>query len=341
MSTKLRIVFMGTPEFAVPPLQALVQSGHQVLLVVTQPDRPSGRGLRSHPSPVKEEAEKLGVPLFQPGRLKESESIALLREVSPDLVVTAAFAQWVPREILSLPRHGCVNIHPSLLPRYRGPSPIERAILSGDSVTGVTLYLMDEGWDTGDILAQESLPIDPEETGGSLHRKLADLGAAMIPALLERMERGPLVGRPQDNRAATHAPPIREEEALISWSGDALFLERQVRAFNPRPCAYAWLQGRRIRILRALAVPVPSGDAGGAAPAEASESLAGAKQGITRAAAGGKAGTILSADRKRGLIVATARGALRILELQPQGRKPMRAADFLNGHPLEEGSAWE
>jgi len=301
----LRILFAGTPEFSLPPLRALLGSGHSVVGVYTQPDRPAGRGRRLAASPVKAVALTHGVPVHQPASFKAAEDVAGLEAVAADLMVVVAYGLLLPQRVLDAPCLGCVNIHASLLPRWRGAAPIQRAVLAGDAETGITIMQMEAGLDTGPMLHVRRLPIAPDETGGSLHDKLSQLGAEALMEALPGIEAGTIEPRPQDDAAATYAKKLQKQEALIDWTGAAPAIERQVRAFNPWPVAETRLDGEVLRIWRARAVE----------------------------GSGGLAGAVVAASRD-GIDVATGAGRLRILELQPPGRRAMAARDFLNARDL-------
>ena len=297
----MRLIFAGTPEFAAVALAALVDAGYDIALVLTQPDRPAGRGLRLESSAVKKYAQKQLLTIQQPLTLKTDAASAAIAAAEADAMVVAAYGLILPKNILHIPRFGCINIHASLLPRWRGAAPIQRAILAGDTKTGITIMQMDEGLDTGDILLQEVLPIAADETAGELHDRLAALGARMVGEVLET----PPVPVPQDNAQANYAAKISKEEAVIDWNEDAIVIQRKIRAFNPFPGAASVLAGERIKLWRAqLATPI------GDAPGMARQSPAGQ------------------------LVIACGRGALSILELQRAGGKRMAAAQFLAGFPL-------
>lgn len=251
----MRVAFAGTPEFALPALEALLES-HEVVGVLTQPDRPSGRGRHVRPSPVKALAATRHLPLLQPVSLREEAQRAQLAAWQPEVLVVVAYGLLLPPAVLALPRHGCLNIHASLLPRWRGAAPVQRAILAGDPVTGVTIMRMDEGLDTGPILLRREIRIGPDETGGSLHAALAALGAAALLAALEGLAAGTLEARPQPKEGITYAAKIGKAEARIDWSRDAVSLERQIRAFNPWPVAETMLDGERLRIHSASNVSI-------------------------------------------------------------------------------------
>ena len=307
----MRIVFAGTPEFAARALAALIEAGHDIALVLTQPDRPAGRGMKLKASPVKELALAHGLRVEQPASLKAPEAWAPIREAQADVMVVAAYGLILPQGVLGIPRLGCVNIHASLLPRWRGAAPIQRAILAGDAETGITLMQMDAGLDTGAMLSAARVPIGPEDTAGSLHDTLAELGAREVVALMPRLERGEVQAVPQDEAQATYAAKIGKQEAGIDWRRPALEIDRQVRAFNPVPGAYASLTGEPVKIRRSR-------------PAEGR----------------GAPGEILEVART-GVRVACGSGALELLELQKAGAKRMDLAAFLAGNPLQAGQRFE
>jgi methionyl-tRNA formyltransferase len=309
MTHRLRIVFAGTPDFAVPPLDALHAAGHELVAAYTQPDRPAGRGRVLAASPVKRRAVDLGIAVEQPSSLRQDDAVARLREYRPDLMVVVAYGLILPQPVLDVPRIGCWNIHASLLPRWRGAAPIQRAILAGDERTGITVMQMDAGLDTGPMLLLRETPIGPRDSGGELHDRLATLGAEAIVATIEQWQAGRLTARPQPAEGATYAAKIRKEEARIDWTRPAAEIDRQVRAFNPWPVAETSWQGRQLRIWQAE--PEPRGlDLEGARPGWVVES----------------AGTRL--------VVATGAGALRLTQVQVAGRRAMGAAEFLNAQSL-------
>lgn len=321
----IRIVFLGTPTFAVPTLRALLADpGLIVPLVVTQPDRPSGRGRRLAASPVKAVAEERGIPVFQPERLRGPEAVERLRAASPDLLVIAAYGQILRQAVLDLPRHGCLNVHPSLLPRHRGPAPIPAAILAGEERTGVTIMLTDRGMDTGPLLTQERMAIDPDDTADTLGERLALLGGGLLVRTIRPWLAGQLVPRTQDEAAATVTRTFTRADGAIDWSRSAPALERQVRALNPWPRAYTFDRGKRLLILRARAV-------------EARGEGTGEGQGETAAL---PPGTVF-AGAADGLCVATGLGALRLDEVQPEGRRPLVASVYRRGTPAIIGTRLE
>ncbi len=299
-------MFAGTPDFAVPSLGALTGTGHKIVAVYTQPDRPAGRGRKLRKSAVRQAAESLTLPVVQPPTLRDEPAQQQLAELRPDLVIVAAYGLILPQAVLDLPRLGCVNVHASLLPRWRGAAPVHRAILAGDNRTGVTLMQMNAGLDTGDMLAKRETPIDEAETGGELTERLAHLGAALLADELDNLVAGRLESVPQDDTQATHAPKIRKSEALIDWDDTAAAIARKVRAFNPWPVAETRWNGRQLRLWSAWS----SGEA------------ATAKPGTVTAAADGQ------------LRVATAAGELVVSTVQPEGKRVMPVHDFLNANHL-------
>ena len=315
----MRIVFFGTPDFAVPALEALIRADYEIVMVVTQPDRKKGRGDKLAMSPVKECAIAHALPVFQPEKVREKEALQRIRETEPDIGVVAAFGQIFPTELLEMPRFGCVNIHASLLPRHRGASPIQQAILDGDSETGVTLQQMADGVDTGDILLQKKIPIGAEDTGGSMFDRLAALGAELITEALPMIEEGRITPVRQDETAATHCKKITKELGMIDWNMPAAVIERRVRALDPWPGSFRTLKnGRLLKIWKVGCAPSVTDQKGGEEP-----------------------GTIIHVD-KDSFTVATGDGVLRILEVQPEGKKRMSAHDFMLGYKVSEGeSLWQ
>jgi len=309
----VNIVFAGTPDFAVPTLDRLIDAGRRPVAVYTQPDRPAGRGRRPRPSPVKQRAEQAGIPVLQPASLRTPDAQAELAALAPDLLVVVAYGLILPQAVLDIPRLGCVNVHASLLPRWRGAAPIQRALLAGDATTGVTIMQMEAGLDTGPMLARREIPIGAQDTAGDLHDRLAVLGAELLVEVLPDIAAGRLTPVPQDDAAATYADKLSKDEAPLDWQRPAAALARQVRAFNPWPVAETRLAGRILRIWQAEALPGPTA----AAPGE-----------------------IVAAGRD-GIDVATAEGVLRLIRLQAPGGRPLPAADFLNGHPLRPGDRLE
>ena len=302
----LRIVFAGTPDFAVPSLRALNHAGHAVVAVYCQPDRPAGRGLKSRVCPVKTTAETLGLEVRQPRSLRSADVQSALKALNADLMVVAAYGLILPEPVLTTPRLGCVNVHASLLPRWRGAAPIQRALLAGDDASGISIMQMDQGLDTGPVLSRMEVPIGPEMTGGELHDVLADTGAALLISVLENMSRGPVQGVAQSEQGACYAAKIGKAEARIDWRRPAVEIERQVRAFDPWPVAFCEHNGRPLRIWHARAL-------------EASASKA--------------PGHVL-AEGREGIDVSCGKGMLRITRLQLPGKRPVDSQAFLNGHRL-------
>ena len=303
----MRIAFAGTPEFAATALEAILAAGHEVPLVLTQPDRPSGRGMALTASPVKQLAQKHGIPVHQPEKLKTDEARQPLVDAAVDVLVVAAYGLLLPQAVLDTPRLGCINIHASLLPRWRGAAPIHRAIQAGDGETGITIMQMDAGLDTGPMLLEARVAITAEDTTATLHDKLATLGGELIVDALAQLAAGNLSATPQPEAGATYAAKIGKTEAAIDWNHDAAELGRAVRAFNPFPGAASPLEGTLVKIW-------------GARPA----------------AGEGEPGTVLAADGD-GILVACGRGALLLTNLQKPGGKRLPAADFLRGHPIQPG----
>ena len=304
-----RILFMGTPDFAVPVLTNLLAGPDQVVAVVTQPDREKGRGKKLSPPPVKTAAMQAGIPVLQPTKIKTQEFRDTLAAFRPDLSVVVAYGRILPPSLLELPPLGCINVHGSLLPKYRGAAPIQWAVINGETEVGVTVMRMDAGMDTGDILLPASLSPDPEETAGSLFTKLADLGAATLRQALDLLRQDKLPPTPQDHSQATTAPMLTKEHGLIDWNLPAAELHCRIRGLDPWPTAYSFLDGKRFRFF----APEIVSYTGGSPP-----------------------GTLLSAARK-GLLIATGQDALLLREIQPEGGKRMPAWAFICGHPLEPG----
>ena len=308
----MRIVFAGTPGFAVPALDAVVAAGHQVAAALTQPDRPSGRGLAAAASPVKQAAARLGIPVLQPASLKTAEVQAELRALAPDALVVAAYGLILPQAVLDLPRLGAINIHASLLPRWRGAAPIHRALLAGDRETGIAIMRMEAGLDTGPVFLREAMPILPDDTAGTLHDRLAALGARLVVEALDGLARGTLTATPQPVEGVTYAAKLEKDEARIDWRRPAAEIERQVRAFNPFPGAAARVRGTEVKIWRAAT-------ADGA----------------------GEPGAVIEVGPTGIVVAGGGGGALRLEELQRAGGKRLPARDFLRGFALAVGERFE
>ena len=300
----LRIIFAGTPDFAASALTALVHSEHEVVAVYTQPDRPAGRGRKLHASPVKDTALKHDIPVLQPETLKDAEAQKELSAFNADVMVVAAYGLILPQAVLDIPRLGCLNIHASLLPRWRGAAPIQRAIAAGDKESGITIMQMNAGLDTGDILQLTPCPITDKDSGGDLHDRLAEIGANAILETLAILDSDKLIATAQDDTRATYAHKLNKKEAIINWQNSAIEIERLIRAFNPWPVAFSYINDKTLRIWQAEALPENSNL---------------------------EAGTVIHCDKK-GIDISCGEGTLRILKLQPSGSKSMDVASFMNGH---------
>ncbi|MCW5890663.1 MAG: methionyl-tRNA formyltransferase [bacterium] len=305
-----RIVFMGTPAFACPSLRALLARRDPVVGVVCQPDRPQGRGLAVTAPPVKTLALAHGVPVLQPTKVRDAAFLESLRALAPDLVVVAAYGRILPRPVLDLPPHGCINVHASLLPRHRGAAPIAHAILAGDAVTGVCIMAMAEEMDAGDVLLRRETPIRPDDTTGGLTERLAALGADALSDAIDGLQGGTLVAVPQPAEGVTFAPKLERAQARLDWTRDAAALERLVRAMQPEPIAFTTLDGRALRVFRAAADPAP---------------------------AAAEPGVVVAGGRDE-LVVATGAGTLRLLEMQAEGKRRLHAAAFLAGRRIPPGT---
>lgn len=304
----MRIVFMGTPDFAVPALKALVEAGHDVCGVFTQPDKPKNRGMKLQAPPVKEYAITQNIPVFQPLKMRDGEALAILQELSPELIVVAAYGKILPVDILELPPKGCINIHSSLLPKYRGSAPINWVILNGEDETGVSIQYMAEGVDTGDVIACSTTPISLEENAQQLYDRLAQMGAELICPVVTAIEQGTVTRTPQDHVQASHAPMLSKELSPINWTRSARQIHDQVRGLYPWPAAITEIDGIRCKIIRTT---------------------------LTTDSTGKEPGSFVQADKK-GLKVACGGGeVIEILELQPDGKKAMAATAFLLGHPIQ------
>lgn len=307
----IRIVYMGTPDFAVEPLEAIIKAGYEVAAVVTQPDRQKGRGKEVKMTPVKECALRHGIPVFQPVKIKEPEAVAELEKYQADLFVVAAFGQLLSEEILNMPEYGCINIHASLLPAYRGAAPIQWAVLNGEKESGVTIMQMDKGLDTGDMLLKRSVELSPKETGDSLHDKLMRLGAELIVEALPKLEKGELVPEKQKDELSSYAKKLTKAMGQIDWSKDAVSLERWIRGLNSWPSAYTFFGGKTLKIWEAQVT-----EENGAQKAEP--------------------GQVVSVSRES-FTVACGQGELQILSLQLEGKKRVSTREFLLGYQVEPG----
>lgn len=311
--SKLKVLFMGTPDFAVPTLEALCNSEYDVIEVVTQPDKPKGRGKSVQMTPVKECALKYDIPVYQPVRLRNEESVAHLAELDIDFMVVVAFGQILPKSVLDMPRYGCINVHSSLLPAYRGAAPMQWTIINGETKTGVTTMYMDEGIDTGDILLQEETPIYDDETGGSLHDRLADMGANLLIKTLKGIEDNTITRIKQDDSKSNYVGMLNKSHGKMDFTKSAIELERLVRGLNPWPSAYTTLNGKMFKIWEAKAI-------------EDNSQYEGIKE-----------GTIVKIN-KYSLVVKTGKGLLELFQVQLEGKKRMIVEDFLRGYNVEEGT---
>ena len=309
-----RIVFMGTPEFAVSSLQVLLDRRENIVCVVTQPDRPRGRGRKVLPPPVKKLALQASIPVLQPDTVKGAAFLSELRQLAPDVIVVTAYGKILPGSIISLPPLGTINVHGSLLPKYRGAAPIQWALINGEKETGVTIMQMDEGIDTGDILLQEKIMIAPDETAGSLSNKLADLGGKALGKALDLLRADMLNPTKQDESEASKAPLLSKENGLIDWSQPAELISCLIRGFDPWPTTYTILSDRRLRLF---------------APRVVTRDLCGATS--------GEPGTICSADRN-GLLIKTGKDCLLVREVQAEGSRRMQVDAFISGHPIPPGT---
>jgi methionyl-tRNA formyltransferase len=299
---------MGTPDFALQTLQGLIDAGCNLVGVYTQPDRPKGRGKQLAAPPVKELALQHDIPVYQPLKLRQPEAVAELEALAPDLIIVVAYGQILPKSVLDIPRYGCINVHASLLPRYRGAAPINKAIIDGETETGITTMYMDVGLDTGDMLIKKSLPIGPQETAGELHDRLAVLGRETMEETLQQLCAGTLQREVQDDDQSTYASMMKKEDGRIDWNRPTEEVHNQIRGLDPWPGAYTSLDGELLKLART-------------SPEDT---------------AGGKPGSIISADNN-GVSIACGTGTLLVKELQLAGRKRLAAADFLRGCPLEPG----
>lgn len=323
----MKIVFMGTPDFAVATLDALEKAGYEIPLVITQPDRPKGRHGEAQKSDVRLAAEHYGIPVATPERIRRDEELkARLRDLAPDAIVVTAFGQILPKDILEIPKYGCINVHASLLPKYRGAAPVQWAVLNGDAESGVTTMQMDEGLDTGDILMVKRISLDPKETGGTLFDKLAKLGGELIVETLEALQAGTAVRTPQNGAEATKVGLFTKTSGLVDWTAPAAVIERKIRGLNPWPSAYTFLNGKQLKLWDGDVLPEEA-----LAQDRLPEVAVCTK---TRDAASTDAADVpgaVYADTKK-MIIRCGEGLLRINELQLEGKKRMKTEDFLRGH---------
>lgn len=303
----MRIVFMGTPDFAVPSLQALIDAGHDVCAVYTQPDKPQGRKQILTAPPVKTLALEHDIPVFQPNTLKNEDEQARLRELAPEVIIVVAYGKLLPKAVLDIPPHGCINVHGSLLPRWRGAAPIQWAVIAGDEMAGVTTMQMAEGLDTGDMLLTYETKVGEKETAGELFDRLAQSGAELLTQTLVKLDE--ITPRPQDDAQSCYAHMLDKQMAVIDWSKSAHEIDCLIRGLNPWPIALTTLSGERLKVFAA-----------------------------EKAAGNGEPGAVLEADPKKGLTVACGEGALKLIEIQLVGGKRMKATDFLRGHVIEVGT---
>lgn len=306
----MRIVFMGTPDFSVPTLEALLKGGHEVIGVVTQPDKPKGRGKAVLMTPVKEKALEYGIPVYQPVKAREESFVELLRSLNPDVMVVIAFGQILPKAILDIPKYGCINIHASLLPKYRGAAPLQWVVLEGEKETGITTMMMDVGMDTGDMLEKLVVPVDRKETYGSIHDKLSVLGGELILSTLEKLENGTLKRTPQPEDGATYTKKITKVMGDIDWTEDATVIERYIRGLNPWPSAYTSWNGKTLKIWDAD---------------------------VLEQEYSGEPGEIIKVE-KDGVLVKTGKDTLVLREVQLEGKKRMEIQAFLRGYQLSHGT---
>lgn len=326
----MKIIFMGTPDFAVGALEALLDAGHEVCAVVTQPDKQKGRDRKVQFSPVKECALAHGLTVLQPVKIKTPEAVEELKKYEADIFVVAAFGQILSKEILEMPKYGCINIHASLLPRYRGAAPIQYAILNGDEMTGVTIMQMDEGLDTGDILTMKAIPVEKEDTGGSLFEKLSRLGAELLVKTLPRIEAGDIIPVKQQEEDAVHVRMLNKNMGKIDWEKDAVVLERMVRGMNPWPSAYCTFRKKSLKVWRSEVL-------------EEEQKGEGTRSGLFRHNAEKNAfhpGEVVLVT-KDDIHVQTGKGVLVLKEVQLEGKKRMPVRDFLLGYQVKEGEILE
>ena len=310
-----RVVFMGTPDFAVGTLKALIDSKYEVAAVFSQPDKPKGRGKALQMTPTKEVAVEAGIPVYQPAKIREAQWLSVLEELAPDVIVVVAFGQIIPESILKLPKYGCINVHASLLPKYRGAAPIQWAVIDGEKESGVTTMQMDAGLDTGDMLLKETVALEEKETGGSLFDKLSEVGAQLLIKTLEALENGTVTAQKQPAESPTpYAAMLTKKQGEIDWNQDAKKIECLIRGLNPWPSAYTHYRGKNLKIWDAQVEPEDSNEKA-------------------------RFGTAVKVT-KNNLVIQTANGLLSLKEVQPEGKKRMAVDAFLRGYPVECGECF-
>lgn len=305
----MKVVFMGTPDFAVPSLKALTEK-HQVTAVISQPDRPKGRGKHLVPTPVKEEALKHNIPVYQPEKIRDDEFVEMLSKIEGDIFVVAAYGQLLPEKILNMPKYGCINVHGSLLPRYRGAAPIQQAIIDGEEKSGVTIMYMAKGLDCGDMILKKETAITPEDTYGSLYDRISLLGADALLEAMDMLERGTAKPEKQQDELSTYAKKITKEMGLIDWNKSSRDIINLIRGFNPMPGAYTFYDDESFKIWKAISVDTTYE---------------------------GQCGEIVDVNSKKGFTVKTGDGAVLVCEMQAKGGKKMSSADYMRGHSVEKG----
>lgn len=311
----LNVIFMGTPAFAVKSLESIINAGHKVTAVVVQPDKPKGRGMKTVFPPVKEYALSKGIQVYQPEKVKGPEIITILKEYNPDVIVVAAYGKILTEDILRLPKFGCINVHASLLPKYRGAGPIQWSIINGEKTTGITTMYMEKGLDTGDMILKEEISIEKEDTFETLHDKLAELGGSVLAKTLKLIEKNEIVRIPQGDEF-TYAPLLKKEDGNINWSKTAEEIYNLIRGLNPWPGAYSFLNDTMIKIWKAKVIEEN----------EDKEIF--------------EPGDIIRASSKEGIFISTGKGCLELLEIQPEGSKRMKTIDYLIGHKIEKGTTF-
>jgi methionyl-tRNA formyltransferase len=311
----MKVLFMGTSNFAVPILHQLMKSGRKIVGVVTQPDKPKGRGMKIGPSPVKEAAIELGLPVFQPSETSQETFIKLVKELFPDIIILSAFGQILPKEILEIPKYNCINVHPSLLPKYRGPAPIQWAIINGEKETGVSIFILNERLDAGDIIAQKKVEIKEEDNAETLSIKLSHIGAKLVDEIIDEIKYGNIIRIPQDDKEATYAPSLEKEDGLVDWELPAKKIHNLVRGLYSWPGTYTFLEDKMIKICETAVYEEDSYEMGPK-----------------------KCGKILTRIKNQGWLVSTGQGKIIIKKIQPEGKKVMSVDEFCCGHHVEIGT---